>query len=107
MWIFVCYKQIIIPWHIVQLSWMYVCLSWPSQLRIEMLIIAHLSFIVPDHVSKSLSVIRALNQMSSVRSITLSFKTVFSQLFCFEIPFGLKNNHGSSRPCSCKYRVSG
>jgi len=43
---FVCYKQIIIPWHMVRRSWKYVCVLWPSQLRVvEMLIIAHLSFI--------------------------------------------------------------
>ena len=106
-WIFVCYMQIIIPWHIVQLSWMYICVSWPSQLRVEMLIIAHLSFVLPDHVSKSLSVVRALNQMSSVHSITISFKTVLYKLFACRSLLALKNNRGSSHPCSCKYRVSG
>jgi len=101
-WTFECYKQIIIPWHMVQLSWMYVCVSWPSQLRV-----AHLSFILPDHVSKSRSVVCALNQMSSVCSITLSFKTVFSKLFACRALLALKNNYGSSHSCLCKYRVSG
>jgi hypothetical protein len=102
-WTFVCYKQIILPWHMVQLSWMYVCVSWPSQLRVEMLIVAHLSFILPDHVSKSLSVLCALNQMVQFAVSPCLLRQCFPNFFAL----ALKNNHGSSHPCSCKYRVSG
>ena len=55
-----------------------------------MLIIVYLSFMVPDYVIKSLSVVHALNQVDSFGSITLSFKSVFSQLFCLWTPFGFE-----------------